>query len=68
MTLQEIGKSIRKRREQLKMHRDELATFCGISSKTIYLIEHAKGKTSFNTMGQVLDVLGMEMIVQIRKS
>jgi len=39
----------------------------GITSRTIYMIENGKGNPSFDTLQKLLDVVGLEISVQIKK-
>lgn len=67
MTLQQIGSVIRKRREELGLQRDQLAQLSGVAIKTIYLIEGGKENSSLRTLHCLLEVLGMDIIIQIKK-
>lgn len=49
------------------MKQSDLAEMTGITPKTIYLIESGKGNPSFNTLQKILDVLGLEIFIAIKK-
>ena len=63
----EIGNLVQKRRVLLELKQEDVAEMTGITPKTIYLLEQGKGNPSLDTMQKVLDVLGLEMILQIKK-
>ena len=64
----EIGQLIEERREKLSLNQGDLAEMTGITTKTIYLIETGKGNPSIDTLQKLLTVVGLEMIVQIKKT
>ena len=64
----EIGQLIEERREKLGLNQGDLAEMTGITTKTIYLIETGKGNPSIDTLQKLLTVVGLEMIVQIKKT
>jgi transcriptional regulator with XRE-family HTH domain len=68
MELEKIGKLVRQRREILGLKQEDLAEISGVAIKTIYTIELGKGNPSFVTLTNLLEVLGMEVFVQIKKS
>ena len=67
MTTEELGKSIKFRREFLKLRQEDLAEMSGIAIKTIHLIESGSGNPSVETLGKIAMVLGMELLLQIKK-
>ena len=67
MTMEELGKSIKFRREFLKLRQEDLAEMSGIAIKTIHLIESGSGNPSVETLGKIAMVLGMELLLQIKK-
>lgn len=68
MNLKEIGKIIRKRRAFLGVNQSDLAEISGVAIKTIYAIESGKANPSAETLIKLLQVLGMEINIQIRKN
>lgn len=68
MDLKEIGKIIRERREFLNVKQADLAEISGVAIKTIYTIESGKANPSAETLIKLLQVLGMEINIQIRKN
>ena len=67
MTIEQIGEIIQARREILQLTQEDLAEISGITSKTIYLLERGKGNPSFQTLRNLLQVLGMDIEIQLRK-
>jgi transcriptional regulator with XRE-family HTH domain len=68
MTPQEIGQAIKFRREFLALKQSDLAEMSGVTIKTIHLIEAASGNPSVETLEKLARVLGMELIVQVKKA
>lgn len=68
MKAKEIGAFIQQRRERLKLKQEDLAEMGGITPKTIYLIEQGKGNPSLNTLQKISNVLGIEILLQIKKT
>ncbi len=68
MNIQEIGNAIRFRREFLGLRQEDLAEMSGITAKTIYLIETGTGNTSIETLEKLARVLGMELILLVKKA
>lgn len=62
-----IGHIIQQRRAELSILQEDLAEMTGITTKTIYLIENGKGNPSLTTLCKLLEVLGLEITVAIKK-
>jgi transcriptional regulator with XRE-family HTH domain len=67
MTVVEIGKVINRRREFLNLRQEDLAEMSGIAVKTIHLIESGSGNPSVKTLEKIGTVLGLELLMQIKK-
>lgn len=67
MNIEEIGKMIRFRREFLNLRQEDLSEMSGVTSRTIHLIESGTGNPSLETLEKLAQVLGMEIIIQVRK-
>ena len=67
MNKQEIGNIIKKRREALSLKQEDLSEMSGITSKTIYLVENGKGNPSFDTIEKLLEIIGLEILVEVKK-
>jgi len=68
MTLKELGKSIKFRREFLNLRQEDLAEMSGIAIKTIHLVESGSGNPSMDTLRKIATVLGLELSLQIKKT
>ena len=67
MTTVEMGKIIVFRREFLKLRQEDLAEMSGVTIKTIHLIESGSGNPSMATLGKIATVLGLELLLQIKR-
>lgn len=67
MIAEEIGKTIKFRRQFLNLRQGDLAEMSGIATKTIHLIESGSGNPSVETLEKLATVLGMELILNIKK-
>jgi transcriptional regulator with XRE-family HTH domain len=68
MTIAEMGQLITRRRELLQLRQEDLSEMSGIAIKTIHLIEKGSGNPSMATMEKIARVLGLELMLQIRKN
>lgn len=66
MEAKEIGELIKKRREFLNLRQEDLAELSNVTIKTIHLIELGKGNPSFLTLSKLSEVLGLELLLQIK--
>ena len=58
-TIEDIGKSLRERREMLGLLQPQLGAIVGISTRTIQLVEAGKANPSIKTILQLTDALGL---------
>ena len=68
MTVEELGKMIRFRREFLHLRQEDLAEFSGLTIKTIHLVESGTGNPSAETLEKIAIVLGMELSIAVKKA
>ncbi len=68
MNSKEIGNALKFRREFLNMRQEDLAELSGVTIKTIHLTETGSGNPSAATLGKIAEVLGMELIIQVKKT
>jgi transcriptional regulator with XRE-family HTH domain len=68
MNATEIGKALKFRREFLHLRQEDLAEMSGVTSRTIHLIESGTGNPSIGTLEKLATVLGMELLIQVKKS
>ncbi len=68
MHLSDLIKLIKERRETLKLSQEDLAGISGVGLRTLKQMESNKGNPTLKTILKLLDVLGMELILEIKKS
>lgn len=61
LRFKEVGRQIKNRRDDLKITQNELAELADISPNTLYKIERGQANPSLRILGQILDVLGLEI-------
>lgn len=66
--IQEIGKIIQERRGQLRITQKHLADMADIGINTLYMIETGQANPTLESLQRIADILGMEIILQIKKS
>lgn len=67
MKLAEIAKAFRSRRESLNLRQEDLAEMSGVATKTIHSVEAGSGNPSLQTLLKLAEVLGLEIVVQVKK-
>jgi transcriptional regulator with XRE-family HTH domain len=65
--IEEIGKAMKYRREFLNLRQEDLSEMSGVNSRTIHQIENGTGNPSFETLEKLAAILGMELVVQVKK-
>ena len=68
MHLSDLIKIIKERRETLKLSQEDLAGISGVGLSTLKQMESNKGNPTLKTILKLLDVLGMELTLEIKKS
>lgn len=63
----DFGKIIKERRNLLELTQQDLADYSGLSLRIIKSIETGKGNPSLNTLHKLVDILGLEIILQVKK-
>lgn len=61
-----IGEKIKERRAVLNITQQELSEISGIGLRTIISIERGNGNPSLATLSQIADILGLEIVLQIK--
>ncbi len=67
MEIKELGIIMGKRRKDLSLTQEDLAEMAGVTSKTLYMLEHGKGNPSIDTLLKIMNVLGLEISVSVKK-
>ena len=65
--MKKIGQIIKQRRKTLSVTQKELAELAGIGINTLTKIERGEANPSLDVLQKVLDTLGMEMVLQIKR-
>jgi transcriptional regulator with XRE-family HTH domain len=66
MESKQIATFIKKRRKQLKLTQQELASLSSISTRKLSDIETSNGATTIDTLNKVCDILGLEVTLKIK--
>lgn len=66
-TRKELVKEIISRRAVLGITQEQLSKLSGVGLKTIYKLEQGLGNPSLDTLEKVLDVLGLELSIKLKK-
>jgi len=67
-TLMEIGLVIKERRALLGISQQDLSDYSGIGISTVKDLERGVGNPTLHTLQKILDVVGMEMVLQVRQT
>jgi len=63
-----LGEQVRGRRRELHLNQKEVAEMAGVSPSFVRFIEHDKPTLRLDKVAQVLEVLGLEIVVKIRST
>ena len=61
-----IGATIKKRRALLGISQQDLSDYSGVGISTIKDLERGIGNPSVETLRKILDVVGLEMVLQVK--
>ena len=64
----DIGSVIKERRALLGISQQDLADYSGVGISTVKDIERGVGNPSLQTITKILDVVGLEMVLQIKQT
>ena len=67
MHLEKLISTIKERRETLKLSQESLAELSGVGLRTLKQFESGKGNPTINSLEKLIDVLGMELKLEIKK-
>ncbi|MGN6435841.1 MAG: helix-turn-helix transcriptional regulator [Agriterribacter sp.] len=59
---------MRERRELLNLRQEDLAEMSGLTTRTINIVEKGKGNPAIQTLEKLALVLGLEILVQVKKT
>jgi len=64
----DIGKVIKERRALLGISQQDLSDYSGVSISTVKDLERGVGNPSIDTLSKILEVVGLEMIFQVKQT
>ena len=64
----DIGKVIKERRALLGISQQDLSDYSGVSISTVKDLERGVGNPSIETLSKILDVVGLEIILQVKQT
>ncbi|MBW6492421.1 MAG: helix-turn-helix domain-containing protein [Lentimicrobium sp.] len=67
MLVRQIGETIRNRRKELSITQPHLAELAQISTNTLYKLERGQGNPSLQVLNKLAEVLGMELILEVKR-
>ena len=67
-TLMDIGNIIKERRALLGISQQDLADYSGVGISTVKDLERGVGNPSLQTLQKMLDVVGMEVVLQVKQT
>lgn len=67
-TLMDIGKVIKERRALLGISQQDLSDYSGVGISTVKDLERGVGNPSIDTLKKILDVVGLEIILQLKQT
>ena len=62
----ELIKTLKERREILRVTQETLAELSGVGLRTLKQFESGKGNPTLQTLQKIFDVLGMELCLKIK--
>jgi transcriptional regulator with XRE-family HTH domain len=62
-----VIKQIKERREMLKITQENLAELSGVGLRTIKQLEAGKANPTYKTLQEIADVLGFELVLQVKR-
>ena len=63
----DLIEQIKERREVLRLTQEALAVLAGVGLRTLKEMESGKGNPTLATIHKLSDVLGLEVVLQVRK-
>ena len=63
-----LGQSIKNRRKELSITQPHLAELANVSTNTLYKLERGQGNPSLDVLNKLAEVLGMELILEVKKN
>ena len=67
MNSRDIGQTIKRRRQELKVNQVTLSELAGVGINTLVAIERGTGNPKLGTLMAVLDTLGLQIDVKLKE-
>lgn len=67
MLAQYIGQTVKSRRKELNITQPHLAELAQISTNTLYKLERGQGNPSLNVLSKLVEVLGLEIKLDVKR-
>lgn len=67
MSVHELGKQIKARRNVLRITQPDLSEMAEISINTLYKIERGQANPTIKVLNKIADILGMEIKLEIKQ-
>jgi transcriptional regulator with XRE-family HTH domain len=67
MSVKQLGEIIKSRRKELGITQPHLAELAKISTNTLYKLERGQGNPSIVVLDKLIEVLGMELKLEVKK-
>ena len=64
----DVGKVIKERRALLGISQQDLSDYSGVGISTVKDLERCVGNPSIETLKKILDVVGLEMVLQVKQT
>ena len=68
MLVQEIGETIKNRRNELGITQPHLAELAKVSTNTLYKLERGQSNPSLEVLNKLAEVLGMELSLNVKRN
>lgn len=63
-----LGKIIKERRAVLGISQQDLSDYSGVGISTVKDLERGVGNPSIETLQKILDVVGLEIVLQVKQT
>lgn len=67
MSVEGLGKTVKRRRKELHITQPHLAALAQVSTNTVYKLERGNGNPSIEVVNKLAEVLGMELLLQVKQ-
>ena len=67
MLVKTLGEIIKNRRKELSITQPHLAELAKVSTNTLYKLERGQGNPSLDVLNKLVEVLGMELTLEVKK-